>query len=136
MYDAICKGCDLPCDKCELPGNVPICSPAPDHTSSDGGDATVETLLLSDGYWRPSPTSMDIRECFNEAACLGGLTGDPGFCVANYEGPCEWIRLSPNGGQGTIPRTLLLAVLDDTKSSEKWFYSTPIKICWRPENTA
>ena len=68
---------------------VPVCEDLFDHADSLDGTATLETLVLEAGYWRATTTSRDVLACFNEKACLGGVTGNPGYCSAGYEGPCE-----------------------------------------------
>ena len=50
--------------------------------------------MLEAGYWRTTNTSRNVLACFNEKACLGGVTGNPGYCSDGYEGPCEWRRIS------------------------------------------
>ena len=87
----VCDGCGG-CYGCavEDANLVPVCSSQLEHTCSEGGDTTIETLEVNAGYWRATPTSPDVLACYNEDACLGGLTGSPGYCKEGYEGPCEF----------------------------------------------
>lgn len=87
-YEKVCDGCPI-CDECEIEegSTVPICIPQLDHTSSEGNDITVEALEIDSGYWRATPTSLSILECYNEDACNGGITGESSFCSPGYEGP-------------------------------------------------
>ncbi|CAN0102282.1 unnamed protein product, partial [Ectocarpus fasciculatus] len=66
---------------------VPICVAQLDHTRSEGGDTTIETLSLDAGYWRATNDSINVLACYNEDACAGGMTDDPAFCQLGYEGP-------------------------------------------------
>lgn len=81
----MCRGCSI-----ESNSSIPICTAVFEHANSGGGHATLENLIVDPGHWRASNTSREILACFNEDACLGGVTGDPSFCREGYEGPCEW----------------------------------------------
>ena len=89
-YGSVCSGCPV-CDGCDVQDEslVPVCTSQMEHTRSEGGDTTIETLDVDYGYWRATPTSRDVLTCYNEDACLGGVTGGPDFCRKGYEGPCE-----------------------------------------------
>ena len=50
--------------------------------------STLQTLELQPGFFRPSLESTDIRECFHEAACMGGVELSD-YCAAGYTGPCK-----------------------------------------------
>lgn len=54
----------------------------------------LRTLHVDQGFWRATPMSRNILECYNKEACLGGLTGSAEFCALGYEGPCEQYGLS------------------------------------------
>lgn len=70
------------------------CIPALENTNSTGADysgmpITLETLTILPGYWRSVATSTTILPCWNEDACLGGVTDNANFCASGYTGPCE-----------------------------------------------
>ncbi|CAN0406528.1 unnamed protein product [Pylaiella littoralis] len=87
-WSKVCDGCDECCG-CEVEeaNSVPICSSQLEHTRSEGGDTTVKSLKVNAGYWRATSTSPDVLACYNEDACLGGLTGSPGYYQEGYEEP-------------------------------------------------
>ena len=87
--DTVCKNCGEECANCGLEGETPMCLEEIAHSSSPGGNTTVELLSIENGYWRVSNTSTKILECYNTKACKGGVTGDPEYCLEGYEGPCE-----------------------------------------------
>lgn len=87
--DILCKGCDTQCEDCYTPVEVPQCTEEIEHTRSPGGNTTLEMLVIDRGYWRVANTSRKVLECYNPDACLGGITGTPGYCQKGYEGPCE-----------------------------------------------
>lgn len=89
-FGTVCKGCDIQCRGCTVEGKEPMCLEKLDHSTSAGGNTTLETLLIEGGYWRATKKSMAIVACFNSEACLGGLTGDQEYCGKGYEGPCEY----------------------------------------------
>lgn len=90
-FDAVCSGCQTTCAGCtfEEPTLVTTCAEAMDHSNSSGGTGTLEMLLIESGYWRATPSSPYVLECYHAAACLGGVTGAAGYCLEGYEGPCE-----------------------------------------------
>lgn len=45
--------------------------------------------MVDRGHWRASNKSTAVLPCYNPAACLGGVTGEPGYCSEGYAGPCE-----------------------------------------------
>ena len=51
----------------------------------------METLEIDKGYWRATNTSTLVLPCYNTEACVGGITGSPGYCDDGYDGPCEWL---------------------------------------------
>ena len=65
---------------------VEICSAVPSHTTSPGARDKVVSLALGQGYWRSSNASVKISECYNNNACLGGVSD---YCAPGYSGPCE-----------------------------------------------
>ena len=87
----MCNGCDEECEECNIECSrfIPVCTELLDHADSQGGTATLETLLVDEGFWRATNTSRNVLECFNTKACRGGVTGDRDYCMAGYEGPCE-----------------------------------------------
>lgn len=73
------------------PAAVPVCDEVPTGArSAEDGGTTLETLELEPGYYRTSNKSHNVLECFQEAACKGGVdaAGD-GYCAEGYSGPCE-----------------------------------------------
>ena len=65
-----------------------MCLEELEHSSAAGGNATLDMLSIEPGYWRATVDSIDILACYNTRACLGGVTGEDGFCRKGYEGPC------------------------------------------------
>lgn len=59
------------------------------NTGSDGGAVTLDMITIDKGYWRATNSSKNILACYHADACLGGLTGTPGYCLEGYEGPCK-----------------------------------------------
>lgn len=90
LFETVCKGCDTQCSGCTVEGEEPICLEELGHSTSAGGNTSLESLLIERGYWRATNTSMDILACYNAEACLGGLTGGKDYCSEGYEGPCEF----------------------------------------------
>ena len=92
-YETVCDGFGAQenCPTCIVKdsNHIPVCTEVFDHTDSQGGKATLETLVLDAGYWRATNKSRQIMACFNKNACNGGLTGNPDNCSTGYEGPCE-----------------------------------------------
>ena len=92
-YETVCGGCGAQgkCSRCIVKdsSHTPVCTDVFDHTDSQGGIATLETLILEAGYWRATNSSRQIMACFNKNACGGGLTRNPDNCSTGYEGPCE-----------------------------------------------
>ena len=58
---------------CELPG------------------ATLASLPIREGYWRPNRESLDVRACLHEEACVGAaeVSSSDDYCSEGYRGPCE-----------------------------------------------
>lgn len=88
-FETVCQDCDALCKNCDLEGKKPMCVEELDHSSSQGGNTTVEMLLIEPGYWRSSSTSTNILACYNADACRGGVTGADDYCREGYEGPCK-----------------------------------------------
>ncbi|CAM9133326.1 unnamed protein product [Ectocarpus sp. 8 AP-2014] len=89
-FEAICNGCDTTCDGCVFAEGslAPICTEVMDHSTSDGGNVTLQTLSIDRGFWRASASSTEVLACYHADACLGGVTGASGYCEEGYEGPC------------------------------------------------
>lgn len=100
VFDVACEACDTLCRSCTYDYEVPSCSEQLDHTMSAGGNTTLATLKIDRGYWRSSPNSTTVLGCYNEDACIGGISGEDGFCDDGYEGPCEMGKF---GGNMVIP---------------------------------
>lgn len=79
------------CNNCTIfnDSTAPICEEALKHTESSGGGVMLDTLHVNRGFWRATPMSRDILECYKQDACLGGLTDSSDFCATGYEGPCK-----------------------------------------------
>ena len=65
-----------------------------EHAYSPGGLTTLGMVWIEPGYWRATPSSLQVLACYNADACLGGLAEASGFCLEGYEGPCVWDALS------------------------------------------
>lgn len=89
-FDTVCKGCEVECEQCVVEGMEPLCVEQLDHTSAAGGNTTIDLLSIDTGYWRATNTSTEILECYNTDACDGGVTGEEGYCLEGYEGPCKY----------------------------------------------
>ncbi|CAN0412480.1 unnamed protein product, partial [Pylaiella littoralis] len=87
-YERVCNGCGE-CDGCEVENenSVPVCTAQMEHTRSEGGATTIETLKVDRGFWRATNSSRVILACYNENACVGGRAGPSSFCQLGYEGP-------------------------------------------------
>lgn len=92
LYEAICDGCPVECEGCsfEEPQLVLKCSDPLEHSISPGGTITLDALVIEPGYWRATPSSENVLECYNADACLGGVTGSESYCLEGYERPCEF----------------------------------------------
>lgn len=94
-YNSVCNGCNLCSGDCPTDGSgTQECIEAIENTNSTGTDKsgasiTLETLRINPGYWRSINSSTTILPCWNEDACLGGLTDAEGYCEDGYRGPCE-----------------------------------------------
>eukprot|EP00752_Nemacystus_decipiens_P012585 g11145.t1 len=88
-YEAVCTGCKTHCYGClfEAPDLIPICESTKAHSTSSGGNTTLEALSIQAGYWRATASGTNILACYNADACLGGITGSAGYCLEGYEGP-------------------------------------------------
>lgn len=69
-----------------------MCFDELDHSSSVGGNTTIELLSIDQGFWRATNTSPDIFACYNTEACGGGVTGSEDFCRKGYMGPCQYME--------------------------------------------
>lgn len=89
-YPIVCLGC-TDCNNCTLYDNAtrPKCEEALEHTESSGGGVMLDTLQVNQGFWRATPMSWEILECYNQDACLGGITDSADYCATGYEGPCK-----------------------------------------------
>ena len=67
----------------------PFCSKTIENSDSPGGLTTLEPVMINSGYWRATLLGQEVLPCYNTDACLGGLTGEPDFCLEGYEGPCK-----------------------------------------------
>ncbi|CAB1118550.1 unnamed protein product [Ectocarpus sp. CCAP 1310/34] len=88
-FEAVCAGCDIVCDGCVFEQGLvgPSCSEAMAHSTSAGGNTTLQEVSIDRGYWRATSVSEEVLECFQADACLGGVTGTSGYCLEGYEGP-------------------------------------------------
>lgn len=61
------------------------CKQASEGISKTVVGMTTKNLTLEEGYWRTSPSSLQIEVCFNNIHCIGG--SDPSsLCAPGYEG--------------------------------------------------
>ena len=89
LFGTVCKDCE-DCEGCKVLTNEPMCLEEVEHSTAEGGKLTVEFLVIDPGYWRATTKSLEILECYNTEACLGGVTGREGFCKIGHEGPCQY----------------------------------------------
>lgn len=68
---------------------MPSCTEAPEHTTTLEAGGTVASLVLEKGFYRVSPESLSILECFNKDACVGGIIAGQ-YCAKGYTGPCKF----------------------------------------------
>lgn len=94
-YSTACYDCQAEeeCTNCTVQNGaeVQVFEPVLPHTASPHADGTIESLELHRGFWRSSPISKDVRECYEEKACIGGTYN---YCAAGYTGPCKYFDLS------------------------------------------
>lgn len=69
-------------------GDEPVCADLPEGANALSEGTTVRTLNVEKGYYRISADSINILECYNKDACVGGDTVGE-YCAPGYEGPCE-----------------------------------------------
>lgn len=92
-YEAVCNGCPAP-DAYDgitmgVENLVPTCTETLENTRSDGANTSIEDIRIDPGYWRATTTTKTILACYNADACLGGITGEAGYCRKGYYGPCK-----------------------------------------------
>lgn len=75
--------------------SVPICTTTFAHARSGGGATTIQEVTVDAGYWRATKESTEVLTCYNVDACVGGITGDLGYCAKGYEGPCKLSTTAP-----------------------------------------
>ena len=53
--------------------------------------ATLASLPIKKGYWRPNSESIVVQECLNSDACVGAevVSTSDDYCGDGYKGPCE-----------------------------------------------
>lgn len=90
-YDVACNGCGTSCQDCVFEESLvaPMCTQVMQNAASPGGASTLETISINRGFWRATPNSTVVLACYNDKACLGGVTGTSGYCQEGYKGPCE-----------------------------------------------
>ncbi|CAN0042723.1 unnamed protein product [Ectocarpus fasciculatus] len=88
-FETVCAGCDIACDGCVFGEGLlgPVCSEVMAHSTSAGGNTTLQQVSIDRGYWRATSLSEEVLACFQADACLGGMTGTSGYCLEGYEGP-------------------------------------------------
>lgn len=72
-----------------VPDCISLADARMEHASSSGGITTLEELEIDQGYWRATPISKHVLECYNGNACRGGLTGAEDYCSEGYHGACK-----------------------------------------------
>lgn len=122
IFDTVCDGCDVSCrEECSFGvGKTPLCTEEFEDSKSTGGNITLETLSIDPGYWRSTTFSRDVFLCYNADACLGGVTVDPGYCQAGFEGPCERRWFGTDSLVKMWNRLVCAA-----KMYQVWFYPAP-----------
>ena len=65
---------------------------AADGVSCDVPGATLASLPIREGYWRPSKESLGVRACLLKEACVGAtaVSSSDDYCDEGYRGPCEF----------------------------------------------
>lgn len=71
-----------------MPKYISVSDAWVEHASSSGGVSTIKELKIDQGYWRATPTSTQILECYNSDAYKGGVTGAEDYCSEGYNGAC------------------------------------------------
>ena len=61
--------------------------------------ATLASLPIREGYWRPSRESVLVHTCLHEEACVGAteVSSSDDYCADGYKGPCESTAVQSNG---------------------------------------
>ena len=56
--------------------------------------ATLASLPIRQGYWRPNLTSPIVFECLHTEACKGAtkVSSPDDYCEVGYRGPCEFMN--------------------------------------------
>lgn len=90
-YEVVCDGCPAADDGITMgvENLVPTCTETLENTRSDGANTSIEDIRIDPGYWRATTTTKTILACYNADACLGGITGEAGYCREGYYGPCK-----------------------------------------------
>ncbi|CAM9968042.1 unnamed protein product, partial [Laminaria digitata] len=62
------------CDGCVFAEGplAPICTEVVDHSTSNGGNVTLQALSIQKGFWRATTSSKEVLACYNTDACRGG----------------------------------------------------------------
>eukprot|EP00903_Cladosiphon_okamuranus_P018351 g16883.t1 len=115
-----CSGCSIATSNV-----VSTCEAPLEHSEATQPGTALETLNISDGYWRATNDSDLILACYNADACNGGQTGAEDFCAPGYTGPycavCETdyspslsytcTRCSSSRRQGLMAATVVAALV-------------------------
>jgi hypothetical protein len=72
-------------------GNCQTCS---EELSCDTVGTDVASLKVAAGLWRPTLATLTTLECYNTAACKGGIAKSSvsDYCNDGYTGPCKYIK--------------------------------------------
>lgn len=69
-----------------------MCEDVPRGVDASSAGTTLFSFNLEKGYYRISPDSHNVLECYNEEACLGGDTVGQ-YCAPGYQGPGKCARI-------------------------------------------
>ena len=63
-----------------------------DGVNCDLPGATLASLPIREGYWRPNQDSLNVRACLHDEACVGAtaIASSDDYCEEGYRGPCEF----------------------------------------------
>lgn len=88
----VCAHCQIECEDNSNSividiSKRPVCETVPTGVHVSTG-VTLEYFNLTEGYYRVSNKSNIVLECYQPAACVGGVDST-NYCANGYEGPCE-----------------------------------------------
>jgi hypothetical protein len=71
--------------------NEGICQTCSGELSCDNVGTSISSLKVAPGLWRASLATLTTLECYNTAACKGGVANSTvdDYCNTGYTGPCK-----------------------------------------------